>query len=128
MYKRQARYYTPSGRSIQKTGITPDLEVAQTRDQAQDIANRVWFSEASFKNALNADEGKTRQGVHNPAEAPPAGFDDKKGDFQLQRAIAVLKAGGVANVPKLPKPAAKIAEVTAKAAAAAGKGPPVQEK
>ena len=123
-----ARYYTPSGRSIQKTGIAPDLEVAQTKDQAQDIANRVWFSEASFKNALNADEGKSRQGVHTPAEAPPAGFDDKKGDFQLDRAIAVLKAGSVQAVPKLPKPQAKIAEVTAKAAAAAGKGPPAVEK
>jgi carboxyl-terminal processing protease len=123
-----ARYFTPSGRSIQKTGIQPDLEVAQTKDQAQDIANRVWFSEASFKNALNADEGKTRQGVHTPAEAPPVGFDEKKDDFQLQRAIAVLKAGSVGAVPKLPKPQAKIAEVTAKAAAAAGKGPPVEKK
>jgi carboxyl-terminal processing protease len=123
-----ARYYTPSGRSIQKTGIQPDLEVAQTKDQAQDIANRVWFSEASFKNALNADEGKSRQGVHTPAEAPPPGFDEKKGDFQLDRAIAVLKAGSVQAVPKLPKPQAKIAEVTAKAAAAAGKGPPVEKK
>jgi len=123
-----ARYYTPSGRSIQKTGIQPDLEVAQTKDQAQDIANRVWFSEASFKNALNSDEGKTRQGAHTPAEAPPPGFDEKKGDFQLERGLAVLKAGSVAAVPKLPKPAAKIAEVTAKAAAAAGKGPPVEKK
>ena len=118
-----ARYYTPSGRSIQKTGISPDLEVAQTKEQAQDIANRVWFSEASFKNALNSDEGKSRQGAHTPAEAPPPGFDDKKGDFQLQRALAVLQAGSVAAVPKLPKPAAKIAEVTAKAAAVAGKAP-----
>ncbi|MFT4250926.1 MAG: S41 family peptidase [Caulobacter sp.] len=121
-----ARYFTPSGRSIQKTGIEPDLEVAQTKDQAQDIANRVWFSEASFKNALNADEGKTRRGAHTPAEAPPAGFDEKKDDFQLSRALAVLKAGSVEAVAKLPKPQPKIAEVTAKAAAA-GK-PPVEKK
>ena len=35
-----ARYYTPSGRSIQKTGIEPDLEVAATKEEAQQIANR----------------------------------------------------------------------------------------
>jgi carboxyl-terminal processing protease len=123
-----AKYFTPSGRSIQKTGIAPDLEVAQTRDQAQDIANRVWFSEASFKNALNADEGKSRVAPHAPAEAPPTGFDDKKDDFQLQRAIAVLNAGSVAATPKLPKPAAKVADITAKAATAAGKAAPSQNK
>ena len=71
-----ARYYTPSGRSIQKTGIEPDLEVAKTQDEAQLIANRSFqFSEASFRNALNADEGKTRRAAHEPAEAPPASFD-----------------------------------------------------
>ncbi|HQP20604.1 MAG TPA: S41 family peptidase, partial [Phenylobacterium sp.] len=37
-----ARYYTPSGKSIQKTGIIPDLEVAQTREDAQAIANRAF--------------------------------------------------------------------------------------
>ena len=43
-----ARYYTPSGRSIQKTGIEPDLEVAETREEAQQIANQAFqFSEAS---------------------------------------------------------------------------------
>ncbi|MGE5502432.1 MAG: S41 family peptidase, partial [Ignavibacteriales bacterium] len=109
-----ARYYTPSGRSIQKTGIDPDLEVAQTREQAELIANHFFqFSEASFRNALNAEEGRSRQGAHQPAEAPPAAFDDKKGDFQLSRAIDVLKAGGVANVQRLPTARAKLAEVIA---------------
>ena len=108
-----ARYYTPSGRSIQKTGIVPDLEVAETREEAQDVANQAFqFSEASFRNALDADQGKTRVGPHEPAEAPPAGFDEKKGDFQLTRALDVLKNGSVAATPKLPKPSATLAEAT----------------
>ena len=103
-----ARYYTPSGRSIQKTGIEPDLEVAVSQEQAELLANRAFqFSEASFSNALDAQEGKTRRGAHTPAEAPPAGFDLKKDDFQLIRAIDVLKNGGVAKTPKMPVAAIK---------------------
>ena len=118
-----ARYYTPAGRSIQKTGIEPDLEVAETRDQAQRIANRAFqFSEASFRNALNAEEGKARRGAHIPAEAPPSGFDEDKGDFQLARAMDVLKYGSVAATPKLPKPEPKMAAVVSP------KGAPALEK
>jgi carboxyl-terminal processing protease len=113
-----ARYFTPSGRSIQRTGIEPDLEVAQTREEAQSVANQAFqFSEASFRNALNADEGKIRKGAHQPAEAPPAAFDEKKGDFQLSRALDVLKYGSVQATPKLPKPTATLAEAAAQRAA-----------
>ena len=107
-----ARYYTPSGRSIQKTGIAPDLEVAQSREEAQAIANRAFqFSEASYRNALKADEGKSRAAPHEPAEAPPADFNPRTGDFQLTRAKDVLRYGSVAATPKLPKPTARMAEV-----------------
>ena len=120
-----AKYFTPSGRSIQKTGIEPDLEVASTRDEAQTIANRAYqFSEASFKNALNADEGKVRKAPHAPAEAPPESFDSKK-DFQLARAEDVLKYGSVAMTPKLPKPTARLAEILSKSKVAEVKPPPL---
>ncbi|MGH6992504.1 MAG: S41 family peptidase, partial [Caulobacteraceae bacterium] len=54
--------------------------------------------------------GMTREGPHVPAEEPPPGFDEKTGDFQLTRAIDVLKYGSVAATPKLPKPAATLAD------------------
>ena len=112
-----ARYYTPSGRSIQKTGIEPDLEVAATRGQAEEVANEAFlFSEASFHNALGADEGKIRKGAHKPAEAPPKEFDEKKGDFQLTRALDVLKYGSVGATPKFAPPTATLAEAAAQRA------------
>ncbi|MFM8821063.1 MAG: S41 family peptidase [Phenylobacterium sp.] len=121
-----ARYYTPSGRSIQKTGIAPDLEVAQSREEAQALANRAFqFSEAALRNALTADEGKARAAPHEPAEAPPADFNPRTGDFQLSRAKDVLRYGSVAATPKLPKPVARMAEVVGSRNPAPGtaKGP-----
>lgn len=120
-----ARYYTPSGRSIQRTGIQPDLEVAQSKEQADKLTDTKYlFSEASFKNAINADEGKVRK-TQEIAEYPPETFD-KKGDFQLARALELLKVNG--DIAKLsPAPVEKMADATslldkikAKTAAAPG--------
>jgi carboxyl-terminal processing protease len=96
------RYFTPSGRSIQKTGIEPDLEVALNEKEAKRAA-RAYFSEASFRNALDSDAGKARRKPHDPAEVPPETFDTKAkdADFQLVRALDVLKFGSVKAVPKL---------------------------
>ncbi len=106
-----ARYFTPSGRSIQKTGIEPDLEVAADPRGGPDHRQPRLPVLGSLRssNALNADEGKVRRGAHEPAEAPPEAFDEKK-DFQMARAKDVLKFGSVAATPKLPKPTARLAE------------------
>ncbi|MDP1630674.1 MAG: S41 family peptidase [Caulobacter sp.] len=119
-----ARYFTPSGRSIQRTGIEPDLEVASSREQAQLIATRSFqYSEASLRGALDTEDGSKRRGAHAPAEAPPASFDEEgckkrttsmlelKCDFQLQRGLDVLRNGSVAATPKLPKPSPQVASV-----------------
>jgi len=98
------RYYTPAGRSIQRTGIEPDLEVARDEREAKQVARLSARGEASYRNALDAEEGKARKEAHDPAEIPPTAFDTKAkdADFQLVRAVDVLKAGSVRAVPKLP--------------------------
>jgi carboxyl-terminal processing protease len=115
------RYYTPSGRSIQKVGIEPDLEVAQSVEQADALRDQVFQpSEATEYNALDSSEMKQRRGAHEATEAPPKAFEDKckpesltpdktrpgvpDCDFQLTRALDVLHFGGVASTPKLPMP------------------------
>ena len=39
-------------------------------------------------------------------------LDEDKGDFQLKRALDVLKFGSVAATPKMPKPSARLADAT----------------
>ncbi|MDP8916823.1 MAG: S41 family peptidase [Pseudomonadota bacterium] len=98
------RYFTPSGRSIQRTGIEPDLEVARDEREAKYVMRVSSRGEAGYRNALDAQEGKARKAAHEPAEIPPASFDTKAkdADFQLARAFDVLKYGSVRAVPKLP--------------------------
>ena len=89
-----ARYYTPSGRSIQKIGIEPDLEVARSAAEARIVSRSSFiYSEAAYATALDASIGAERRGAHTPYEAPGEGFDEST-DYQLQRAFDVLRAGG----------------------------------
>lgn len=65
-----ARYYTPSGRSIQAEGIVPDIVVEQSKIEA--IAPRgVSFREADLRGALRNDHPEPN-GAPAPAAVPPA--------------------------------------------------------
>src|SRR5690606_423968 len=89
-----ARYYTPSGASIQKIGIEPDLEVARSEAEARIVSRSNFiYSEAAYATALDASIGAERKGPHIPHEAPGEEYDKDK-DYQLERAFDVLRAGG----------------------------------
>jgi len=100
-----ARYYTPSGRSIQALGITPDVAVQETREERATFGGD---READLNHVLGAQGGTGSQAlpprtdlppiVKQIPDKPPEGFpkfDPAKPedtDFQLQQGLAVVKA------------------------------------
>ena len=86
-----SRYYTPAGRSIQATGIEPDLEVAQSRISEEQLSKIRRFSEADLPNALSNEEGTERRIPHIPDDQPPEDYEGD--DYQLDRALEFLRGG-----------------------------------
>jgi carboxyl-terminal processing protease len=98
-----ARYFTPSGRSIQAVGIEPDIVVEQARiEKVEQPARR---READLRRALdNGNAGADKSEPKKPAgtgkakpdgaDAGDAGKDAKKPapeDYQLGRALDLLR-------------------------------------
>jgi carboxyl-terminal processing protease len=81
-----ARYYTPSGRSIQATGIVPDIAVAQG-DEQTDTPKILQPSESDLPHHLQGEQGAHGAGALNTIR-PPAG--KKVADFQLSYALEVM--------------------------------------
>ncbi len=86
-----ARYYTPSGRSIQLLGIDPDIEISQTRLSEEDLARIRRWSEADLPRALGNENGGLRRQMRMPDEQPPEDYDGD--DFQLERALQLVRDG-----------------------------------
>jgi len=84
-----ARYYTPSGRSIQSTGIEPDIEISNRRYSEEEIEKLKFFSEAALPNALSNEAGTERRLPHVPDEQPPEDYEGE--DYQLDRALDILR-------------------------------------
>lgn len=94
-----ARYYTPSGRSIQALGVSPDIVVAQPRrkptteeeDEAKNAART--RSEADLRGRLNNDslsEDEARQ-IEADREKAEKAAELREQDYQLAYAIDILK-------------------------------------
>ena len=97
-----ARYYTPSGRSIQALGVSPDIIVEQPRrapeaeaeDEADEesISNRR-RSESDLRGSLNNDslsEDEIRQ-IEADREKAETAAKLREDDYQLAYAIDILK-------------------------------------
>ncbi len=87
-------YYTPSGRSIQAKGISPDIVVQDGSDQ------RILLREADLQNHLVVENGKLEE---SGASGTPT-----------DKVIAGPAAGQTANVAVKPAPAKKEPAAAAK--------------
>ena len=78
-----SRYYTPSGVSIQATGIKPDIEVPQGRLEPIDAPQL--RREADLRSSLDVE------GEEGETSAPDGAPDDDFQDYQLTRALDLLQ-------------------------------------
>ncbi len=92
-----ARYYTPSGRSIQALGVSPDIVVEQPlrlpQDDEEDTPQRRTRSEADLRGSLNNDsltEDERRQ-IEEEREIAEKAAELRDEDYQLAYAIDILK-------------------------------------
>jgi carboxyl-terminal processing protease len=93
-----ARYYTPSGRSIQALGVSPDIIVEQPRRDPtavveEDENARPQRSEADLRGSLNNDsltEDERRQ-IEADRDKAEAAAKLRVDDYQLAYAIDILK-------------------------------------
>lgn len=94
-----AKYYTPSGRSIQNVGITPDIEVKlptvkePPNDGDVHVVVREKDLERHLKNEAVKEEHIKKERQRDDDLMMEVIPKDEKEDLQLQKAIEILKSG-----------------------------------
>ena len=82
-----ARYYTPSGESIQGKGISPDIIVEQGEFESYNFKR---YSESDLKDSLDKNDGNATKDNSEETELTEKEKRLAK-DYQLQRALDLLK-------------------------------------
>jgi carboxyl-terminal processing protease len=85
-----ARYYTPSGHSIQAKGIIPDIVVHQA--VVEDVDQAAGRDEASLRNRLASEDelNGDEEAEAEAAEKTNGRSEQAKKDFQLTRALDLI--------------------------------------
>jgi carboxyl-terminal processing protease len=94
-----ALYYTPSGRSIQATGIEPDIELSQASIEKQKDLDR--DSEADLKGHIEIkiqdSIEKTAKNSKEKTKIADENIDVYQKDYQLARALDLIRGIGLYN-------------------------------
>jgi carboxyl-terminal processing protease len=91
-----ARYYTPSGRSIQAKGVVPDIEVIAGRVDEAKTKSENLLKEKDLKNHLNAEgesetpKEKSDRQLRLESRHSPVEDDELLKDQQVRRALDML--------------------------------------
>lgn len=85
-----ARYYTPSGRSIQSEGIEPDIIIEQAK--IEEVKEEHRTRESDLRGAITNDS-KVKNGKKNKSgkKSDKKAGGDKPVDYQLNRALDLLR-------------------------------------
>jgi carboxyl-terminal processing protease len=88
-----ARYFTPKGRSIQATGIEPDIKLSTLRLSAEDEKARETYSESDLEGRLSNPNGESGSGDEEKDDSEALA----ETDFQLYEALNLLKGLTILN-------------------------------
>ncbi|AIL65169.1 Carboxy-terminal processing protease CtpA precursor [Rickettsiales bacterium Ac37b] len=93
-----ARYYTPSGRSIQAEGIVPDISVEPAKIEFIEKNDTVrLYSEAKLRGHLRNENDSNKQLQSIAVETSETKKSLYEQDYQLARAIDLLKGMNIFN-------------------------------
>jgi carboxyl-terminal processing protease len=86
-----AKYYTPKGRSIQNTGIEPDIKVAAATIKRKKIDPDAHVKEKDLEGHLDNETEEDHEVRTGEEDTGAVDQEDLVEDYQLQRALDLLK-------------------------------------
>jgi len=101
-----ARYYTPSGRSIQAEGIIPDITLANVSLEQKDKSSFGQVKESDLKGHLEQKDKKSSHGKKNKDGQKSDNNDDdseEDTDYALHEALNLLKGINILKMKKTAK-------------------------